>query len=119
MKSLWKSFRDAFAGLYFCLKTQRNMVIHSVVGLLVIAAGIGLKVGTAEQLFLISAVFLVIILETVNTAIERAVDLAGKSFNHVAHTAKDVSAAAVLLGSLYAVLVGIIIFGPYLLKIWF
>jgi len=116
MRSLKKSFKYAFNGLAFCFKTQKNMVIHAMAGLLVLALAWWLGISTTEKLFLLMAIFLVIILETINTALEKAVDVATRDFNHVAHIAKDVAAGAVLLGAFFAVIVGLLVMGPPLLE---
>ncbi len=115
MRSLPNSFRYAFSGLGYCIKTQKNMRIHLVAGLMVLLLGLWLEVAFTEMLFLLTAVFLVIILEVLNTAIEKAVDVATREFNPVAHIAKDVAAGAVLLSALFAVLVGLIVLFPPLL----
>ena len=114
MKRLCRSFKDAFAGLYYCFSTQHNMVIHLAMGILAIALAISLKVPFLEFLLLLTAVFCVLVAEAFNTALEKAVDAAAGERNEFAHIAKDVAAGAVLLTVIYALLVGFIIFGPRL-----
>jgi len=58
--------------------------------------------------------FAVLIAETINTAIEKTVDLVTQERHKLAHIAKDVAAGAVLLTAFYAILVGILVFGPRL-----
>lgn len=104
--------KNAFFGLKYCFITQRNMVIHAVFGSVVIVAGVALKVSMIEMIFLLSAIFLVLVAEAFNTALEKTIDLYTKERNHLAHIAKDVAAGAVLLTSIYAVIAGLIILGP-------
>ena len=74
------------------------------------------SISAIEWLFLLLAIFLVITLEIVNSAIENVVDLASDyHFSMLAKNAKDMAAGAVLMISGYAVLTGLIIFIP---KIW-
>lgn len=119
MHNLMHSFKDAFTGLFYCFATQRNMVIHAVLGAIALSAAFLLRVSTLETALLLFAVFAVLASETFNTALEKAVDLATGDQNELAHIAKDVAAGAVLLTSLLAVLIGLIVFGPRLWRILF
>ncbi len=115
MNRMSRSFKDAFAGLNYCFKTQPNMLIHVMIGVLVIGFSLLLRVSLWEMLFLITAVLGVLIAEVFNTALERAVDVATREHNELAHLAKDAAAGAVLLSAVYAVLSGGLIFGT---RIW-
>lgn len=88
------------------------MVIHAIFGSAVIVAGVALKISMTEMIFLLAAVFMVLVAEAFNTALEKTIDLYTKERNHLAHIAKDVAAGAVLLTSIYAVIIGLIILGP-------
>lgn len=114
MERLIRSFRDAFAGLSYCFATQRNMAIHAAAGAAVLLLSYLLHLERWEFFFILTAVFAVVIAEAINTAIEKAVDLATKEQHRLAHIAKDVAAGAVLLTTFYAVLVGVLILGPRL-----
>ncbi|MGI6615278.1 MAG: diacylglycerol kinase family protein [Dethiobacteria bacterium] len=116
MRRLSHSFRDAIAGLRYCMVTQRNMVIHLFVGGAVVLVSVLLHLKPWELLFIITAVFAVLIAETINTALEKTVDLITREQHVLAHIAKDVAAGAVLLSAIYAILVGLLIFGPRLWK---
>ena len=112
MQRVLNSLKNAFFGLKYCFITQRNMAIHAIFGSVVIVAGVALKISVTELIFLLAAVFLVLVAEAFNTALEKTIDLYTKERNHLAHIAKDVAAGAVLLTSIYAVIVGLIILGP-------
>lgn len=87
------------------------MQIHVTVALLVLLLGWFLAIPKGDVLLVFFSVFLVLILETVNTAIEKAVDLTiGDKFHPLAKSAKDAAAGAVLFGALLSVLVGIYVF---------
>jgi len=112
MNGVLNSLKNAFIGLRYCFVTQRNMTIHAIVGVIVLISGLVLSVSVTEFLFLIAAVFLVLVAESFNTALEKTIDLYTRERNHLAQTAKDVAAGAVLLTSIFAVIVGVIILGP-------
>ncbi len=116
MNRVLNSLKNAFFGLKYCFITQRNMVIHAIFGSVVIVVGVALKISMTEMIFLLAAVFLVLVAEAFNTALEKTIDLYTKERNHLAHIAKDVAAGAVLLTSIYAVIIGLIILGPPLWK---
>jgi len=117
MRQLVRSFRDAFAGLFYCFATQRNMTIHVAIGAAVLLLAFMLKVPLLEMLFLLTAAAAALIAEAFNTALEKAVDVATREKNDLAHIAKDVAAGAVLLTSVYAAVVVVIILGPRLWRL--
>ena len=112
--SLLASFRYAAAGIYFCLRTQRNMRIHVVAGFAAMGLGILLRVPLFHLAIVAVVSSLVVTMEMLNTSIEAAVDLYTHKRHPLAKIAKDVAAAAVLVSAINAVLVGLIILGPTL-----
>ncbi len=115
-RDLVASMEFAITGVLTAFKEERNMRKHLVSAILASLAGLVFQISAIEWLFLLLAIFLVIILEIVNSAIENVVDLAsGYHFSMLAKNAKDMAAGAVLVASGYAVLTGLIIFVP---KIW-
>ncbi|HEX7456718.1 MAG TPA: diacylglycerol kinase family protein [Candidatus Nanoarchaeia archaeon] len=114
-KSRIDSFKVAHQGLKHALVSQKNFQIQVVIGILVLLAAWILNFGRTEWLILIITVTLVLTAELLNTVVEIVVDLAVKEkLLPDAKLAKDVSAAAVLLISIFAVVVGLILFIPHL-----
>lgn len=107
-----RSFRSAFAGWWYVLKTQRNAWIHALVSVLVILLGLILRIPPRDWAVIILAMALVWIAEFLNTALEAVVDLASPQEHHLARAGKDVGAAAVLIAAISSVLVGLLILGP-------
>lgn len=112
--SLFASFKYAASGIYFCLRTQRNMRIHVVAGFLAMGLGLWLRVPLVNLAIVAVVSSLVVTMEMLNTAIESAVDLYTHRRHPLAKIAKDVAAAAVLISAINAVLVGVMILGPWL-----
>jgi undecaprenol kinase len=104
------SFRFAFAGLKYALLHERNMQIHVVVTVVVMVLALLLSVPTLQMLVLLVVIGVVLALELVNTAMEHVVDLVTDDFYPLAKAAKDLSAAAVLVFSMIAAVIGIMIF---------
>ena len=104
-----RSFEHAYRGLVYTVRTQRNMRIHVIIATLVLVASLLVDVRKLELAVLVLVILLVLITEMLNTALEFAVDLATKEYHPLAKLAKDVSAGAVLVSSVGAVLVGYLI----------
>ncbi|HEY4388950.1 MAG TPA: diacylglycerol kinase family protein [Ktedonobacteraceae bacterium] len=117
-KSAWvrfiASFKYAFRGIWYALRTQRNARVHVAIALLAILVGLLLHISTLEFALLVVMMSVVFIAEMFNTAIELCVDLASPGYHPLAKFAKDVAAGAVLLSALLAVVVGLLVFGPHL-----
>ncbi len=110
------SFRFAFEGLYQAFKEEPHLKFHFLAGVLAVFLGWFFKVTRDEWLTLIIIISLVISVELTNTAIEAVVDSFTQETHPGAKLAKDISAAAVLVISLAAALVGAIIFLPHLIS---
>jgi len=110
IKNILKSFYYAFRGIFYSFKVERNIKIHVFISLIVILLGIKWHLSFLEWCFIIFSIFLVIITEFINTAVEVLVDFVTKEKRSVkAMIVKDIAAAAVLLSSLNAIIIGIII----------
>lgn len=108
------SFRYALAGIFFAACHERNVKIHFLATFCVIGAGFYFHITTVEWLILLLTIGIVISLEMVNTALEKTVDLVTSEFHPLAKIAKDVAAGVVLFFSFIAVIIGAIIFLPYM-----
>jgi diacylglycerol kinase (ATP) len=108
--SLLDSFNYAFEGIIHVLRTQRNLRIHFVIAIGVIAAAAALDVDRMELIALLLAIAFVLVAEMVNSAIEGTIDVSTTSFDPNAKLAKDIAAGAVLIASVTAIAVGYLVF---------
>jgi diacylglycerol kinase len=108
------SFRYAFSGLWYALRTQRNTRVHVCIAILAILLGIVLRISTVEFAMIFVAITGVFIAEMFNTVFELCIDLASPEYNPLAKIAKDVAAGAVLLSAMLSVVIGLLVFGPHL-----
>ncbi len=106
------SFRYAFEGWWYVLRTQRNAWIHAVVSIAVVALALWLGIPAGEWALLLLAIMIVWVAEFMNTALEALVDMTMPRPHPLAKVAKDVAAAAVLIGALGSVLIGLLVLGP-------
>lgn len=86
------------------------MQFHFSVGLLTFILALVFELPKVELLFILLAVTLVIVTELINTAVEKAVDLAMPDRHPLAKIAKDVAAASVLVSAVFAAVTGMIVF---------
>ncbi len=112
------SVHFALQGLWHALSTQPNFVIHLLVSFLVIAAGFYFQISSLEWVVIVLTIGLGLAIELVNTSIESAVDLTTKKWRRLAKIAKDTASAAMLVYALSASIIGLIIFGPKLWKLF-
>lgn len=113
-RSLAGGFGAAFAGMANLLRTQRNFRIHILLGALAVALAAWLRLALSEWAILVLAVALVLVSEGLNTALEAVVDLVSPERRTLARRAKDLSATAVLLAAIAALVVGALLFLPRL-----
>lgn len=111
-----KSFQYAFDGWWYVIRTQHNAWIHAIISIFVLLVGLWMGLPLRDWAVIILAMMTVWTAEFMNTALEALVDLATEEFHPLAKVAKDVAAAAVLVGAIGAVLVGLLILGPPLLQ---
>jgi diacylglycerol kinase len=107
-----RSFRFAFAGWWYVLRTQHNSWIHAAISVAVLLLAWWLRLPRQEWAILILTITVVWMGEFANTSIEAIVDMTMPEPHPLAKVAKDVAAATVLVGALGAVLVGLLILGP-------
>ncbi len=110
------SFKYAFSGWWYVIRTQSNAWIHTLASVMVILFGIWLEIDKNDWIFILIAVAFVWTAEFLNTALEVVVDLATKEHHPLAKVSKDVGAAAVLIAALTSVVIGLLILGPPLLE---
>jgi diacylglycerol kinase len=106
------SFRHAFAGWWYVLRTQRNAWIHAIISTAVFVVGVWLELDRRDWAIILLTMVAVWMGEFINTALEAVVDLASPDIHPLARVGKDVGAAAVLIAALAAVLIGLLILGP-------
>lgn len=104
-----RSFNHAYRGMIYAIRTQRNMRFHVVAAAVVLVLSLLVEVSALELAALVIVIVLVLISEMFNTALEFAVDLVTREYHPLAKLSKDVSAGAVLVTSIGAVLVGYLI----------
>lgn len=117
MSRLSQSFSWAIRGIFETVAGGTNMKIHLIAAVTVLVMGWALGLARLEWAIVSLTIFMVLAAETINTAIEKTVDLITDDHHPLARVAKDMAAGAVLLTALNSVIVAILVFGPKLIRL--
>ncbi|MGZ3872829.1 MAG: diacylglycerol kinase family protein [Mucilaginibacter sp.] len=115
MKKLIRSFGYAFKGIAYATSSQLNFRIHLGATAVALLLGYFLHINTSEWQWLMLCITLVLVTEIFNTMVETLTDLVSPGYNEKAGHIKDLSAGAVVITALFALITGVIIFLPKLL----
>jgi diacylglycerol kinase (ATP) len=113
-----RSFHFAFRGILRMIRCQHNAWLHAAATLLVVSAGMLLRISRSDWCWIILAVSIVWTAEALNTAFEFLADAASPDFHPLVRDAKDVAAGAVLITALAAAIIGVIVLLPYVEKLF-
>ena len=114
-----KSLKHALDGIVYAVSHEKNFRIEIMMAIFVIILMFIFKLKNWEVIVLILMIMWVLILELVNTVLERVVDILKPRIHPYAHLIKDLMAAVVLISSVVAVIIGIIIFYSYFQNLFF
>jgi diacylglycerol kinase len=118
LKKRIKSFGFAFKGLYELIRSEPNARIHLLATIVAIVAGFYLKISNQEWCVVLIVIALVWAAEAFNTAIEKLADHLFPEYHETARIVKDVSAGAVLICAIIALICGLIIFLPKIMLLF-
>ena len=112
--NFFSALKTAFFGVRNLFMESRNARIQLIVFLFVLLIGFYLGLTAQEWLWIMGVSAAVISMEAINTSIELLADVYTLEYNEKIKQVKDIAAGAVLLVSLFAVVVGILVFLPHL-----
>lgn len=115
-KRLAKSFFYSYKGIIRVFREEQNIKIQIISALAVAVLGMFFRISTAEWCFLVIVITLVILAEIINSAVERITDMFKPRIHEYAKVVKDITAGAVMITAISAIIVGILIFFPYFSK---
>ena len=111
------SVKNCLDGISYVTKNEKNFKREIALGIIALILSYILKIDKIEFIIVLTMICLVLTAEIINTAIERTVDLVTKEYHELARIAKDVSAGSVLVTSIFALIIGIIIFIPKIITL--
>jgi len=116
-KNFFQSLKNAINGIKYVFVNGNNFKIQLIFAFVAFMIGIILKISNVEFAILTLTIFLVLICECVNTAIEKIVDMYTLEYNEIAKIIKDVSAGSVTVSAISSIIIGCFIFLEKIIKI--
>ena len=113
-----KSFTFAFEGIRVLWKEEHNIRIHIIAAFLALIAGLFFQIQVYEWIAVILVIAFIIVTEIINTSIEHLADVVSPGIDNQIKKIKDIAAAAVLIAAISAVVVGVIIFLPKIIRLF-
>ncbi|MFA6391594.1 MAG: diacylglycerol kinase [Patescibacteria group bacterium] len=116
LKTLLKSFRYAIKGIKYVFQNEQNFRVQIIVAAVIFVLMLVFPLQHWERILLSLVIFMVLILELINTAFEKIVDILKPRVHFYVEIVKDIMAAVVLIASIGAIMIGIYIFVPYIFE---
>ena len=114
MRKRLQSIGHALHGLKTVFRQEKNFQVQSVAAVIVLLLMFLFPLTGLERVILVLVVALVLLLELTNTALEYTLDIFRPRIHPTVGSVKDIMAGAVLVASIAAVVVGVLIFFPYI-----
>lgn len=109
-----KSVTYAFKGALKLISTEHSVMVQFSIGVLLSFAGFYFDITASEWLFQTLAIGLVMSVEGLNTAVEKIADFIHPEFHERIGFIKDIAAGAVFFAAITAIVIGLIIYVPYI-----
>ena len=100
-------------GIFWMLKSERNFQLEVFALIINLFLIVYFKLNSTDAALSLLVCFLVLIAETINTAIEKICDFVEPNFNKKIGLIKDISAGAVILATLLSIIVGVLVYRKY------
>ena len=107
-----KSIGFAFKGAYHLIKNEASIKVQFVIGIVMTIAGFYFQLSITEWIIQILVITLIMAIEGINTAIEEIANFIHPEFHKKIGLIKDISAGAVFLFAIGAIIIGLIIYLP-------
>lgn len=117
VRSQIRSFKFAFNGLKILFAEEHNSRIHFLIAACVVVAGIAFKIAISDWIALVFAIGFVIAVEIFNSVVENIADFIHPGKHDMIKKIKDLSAAGVLVSAVTALIIGLMVFLPYIVKL--
>lgn len=117
-RSLRASVRHATRGIFLAFRTERSFRIQIMVAAAIIILLLLLPLALWERCLLILAMAAVLVLELLNSAVERLVDLLKPRLSDYVADIKDLMAGAVLVAAFFSAILGLMILWPHVIPMF-
>ena len=119
LKRFIKSFGYAGQGIKYCFYHEQNIIVMFIMAIIALVLGMIFNITYMERLIILVLIGMILALELLNTSIEAVVNLhEGNKKSHYGKVAKDCASGAVAVACILALIIGILIFMPYILNLF-
>ena len=119
LKRFTKSFEYAEEGIRYAFYHEKNIIVMFIMGIIAIIMGLIFNISYMERLVIILLIGMILALELLNTAIEAVVNLHdGEKRSKYGKIAKDCASGAVAIASIFAFIIGLIVFIPHIISLF-
>ena len=109
----YKSLLYSIKGIFWMLKSERNFQLEVFALIINLFLIVYFKLNSTDVALILLVCFLVLIAETINTAIEKICDFVEPNFNKKIGLIKDIAAGSVILATLLSIIVGVLVYNKY------
>lgn len=102
----------AAKGFWILITSENSIIAQVIIGIIMTIFGFLMNISATEWLFQIFAIGLVLVAESLNTAIEKIADFIHPEYHKQIGRIKDISAGAAFFAAIFAVIIGLIIYIP-------
>ena len=107
-----KSIKYALKGLWLLITTEHSIMVQLGIAVLMTIVGFWLEISKLEWILQIFAIGLVLVAESLNTAIEKLCDFVHPEYDKRIGFIKDIAAGAVSFAAITAIIIGLLIYLP-------
>ena len=107
-----KAVKFAAKGFWILITTEKSIITEVVIGIIMTIIGFLMNISATEWIFQIFAIGIVLVAESLNTAIEKIADFIHPDYHKKIGLIKDVSAGAAFFAAIFALIIGLIIYIP-------
>lgn len=107
-----KSVKYAAKGFWILITSEKSIIVQVIIGFIMIIIGFLMNISTTEWMFQFLAIGLLLVVESLNTAIEKIADFIHPEYHKQIGRIKDISAEAAFFAAIFAVIIGLIIYLP-------
>lgn len=114
LRKFGRSVKHALRGLAYVFRYEKNFQNQAAIAALVVIGMFYFNLTRGERIILLLVIMEVLVMELLNTVVERVVDILKPRVHPYARLIKDLMASAVLVSAILAVVIGVIIFLPHI-----
>ncbi len=107
-----QSVKYAAKGFWILITSENSIIAQVLIGILMTIFGFIMQISATEWMFQLFSIGLILVAESLNTAIEKIADFIHPEYHKQIGRVKDISAGAAFFAAIFAVIIGLIIYLP-------